>query len=252
MPEYTHDNALHRANLDNLTSLWLRMGAEDAGSGAQGLRRSQGWPNRAWFAPGREIEPGSDLQRQIEEQRAGTIFPVWRYDPSHPAPWHNALLAAGLALQSELTAMCLTGYRLALRQESGLVVREVTCGWEIDAWSELCGRCFGYKIDSAVIRRIARDDRVQVLWALVNDVPVATALLHATRSVVGVHQVGVDPAWRGRGLAQQIMRSVTNRAMKHWQPSALVLQASREGLEIYRRQGFVEQFRIGLFARPQG
>jgi ribosomal protein S18 acetylase RimI-like enzyme len=62
-----------------------------------------------------------------------------------------------------------------------------------------------------------------------------------------VHQVGVDPAWRGRGLAQQFMRSVTNRAILHWQPAALVLQASRDGLEIYRRQGFVEQFRIGLY-----
>jgi GNAT superfamily N-acetyltransferase len=247
MPEYTYDNPLYRANLENLTSLWQRMGVENASGIAAGLRRSQSWPNRAWFEPGLEVEPGSELQRAIEGQRPGTIFPVWRYDPEHPDHWHNALLAAGLTLQSELTAMCLTGYRLSLLEESGLVVREVSRGWEIDAWSELCGRCFGYQIDSAVIRRIAPDERVQVLWALVNDVPVATALLYNSNTAVGVHQVGVDPAWRGRGLAQQFMRSVTNRAILHWQPAALVLQASRDGLEIYRRQGFVEQFRIGLY-----
>lgn len=247
MPEYTYANPLHRANLENLTSLWHCMGVDPGSGSACGLTRSKSWPNRAWVAPGREVESGARLQRLIAAQRPGTLFPVWRYDPAHPGRWHSALLSAGLALQSELTAMSLSGYRLSLREDPDLAVQRVTCGWEIEAWSDLCGRCFGYDIDAAVIRRIAGDEKVQVLWALVNDAPVATALLYATNSVAGVYQVGVHPAWRGRGLAQQMMRSVTNRAIVQWQPSALVLQASRDGLEIYRRQGFIEQFRIGLF-----
>lgn len=251
MLEFTPEDTLHRANLDNLTSLWHSMGVEVHGKRcACGLNRSQSWPHRAWLAPGREVEPGAALQRAIEIQRPGTIFPVWRYNRSRPGPWHTALENAGLVLQSELTAMSLAGHRLCVQEETDLLVQQVTSGWEVDAWAELCGRCFGYEIDGEVIRRIARDEKVRVLWGLINDAPVATALLYASESVVGVHQVGVDPAWRGRGLAQQMMRSLVNRAIINWRPSALVLQASQDGLDIYRRLGFVEQFRIGLFRRP--
>lgn len=248
MLEFRTDDALHTSNLENLTALWQRMGVEITCAGDNlALTRSRSWPHRAWLTPGREVEPGDELQREIEAQHPGTIFPVWDYDPARPGPWHIALESAGLVLQTELTAMCLAGYRLSIQEETGLVVQQLTCGRKIEAWSELCGRCFGYGIDSAVILRIAQDDNVRILWALVNDVPVATALLYASKAVVGIHQVGVDPAWRGRGLAQQMMRSAINHAIVNWQPSALVLQASRDGLEIYRRLGFVEQFRIGLF-----
>lgn len=76
-----------------------------------------------------------------------------------------------------------------------------------------------------------------------------TALIEAA-GVLGIYSVATLPAWRGRGMAEAIMRhAVTDRRMRGV-TAPLVLQSSPGGLELYKRLGFKRTTRFFVFATP--
>jgi GNAT superfamily N-acetyltransferase len=242
-------NAIATANIHNLTSLWRRMGSVTTtrvcGSA---LNRSLSWPHRAWLEIDQPLGATARMAEQVEALRPTAVFPVWGFNQENPGRWQSLLVSAGLKLQSVLTAMFLPITDPVVFQDNVLAVTTVSGSCATQKWARLCSRSFGYQVDSAVIDAIASSPEVLVLQGLLDDVPVASALLYRTGSVVGIHQVGVDPDWRGRGVARAMMKSVMDWATTQWQPEVLVLQASREGLGLYRQLGFIEQFRIGLYS----
>ena len=248
MNEFETGNAMATANIHNLTSLWRRMGSVPATRvGTTALNRSLSWPHRAWLESDRGWQPTVLLREQLETLRSAAVFPVWDYQRDNPGRWQRLLVAAGLQLHSVLTAMYLRLNDPGLYRDNILEVTAVSGSHATQQWAALCSRCFGYQVDSAVIDAIAALEEVRVLQGSLDGVPVATALVYRTGLVTGIHQVGVDPACRGRGLARAMMKSVIDWTARQWQPDTLVLQASREGLGLYRQLGFTEQFHIGLY-----
>jgi GNAT superfamily N-acetyltransferase len=69
--------------------------------------------------------------------------------------------------------------------------------------------------------------------------PVSGAMLLFSHGIAGVYWVGTVPDARGRGYAERLMRSISNRAFDSG-AGAVVLQASPFGEPIYRKLGFRE------------
>ncbi|WP_407666147.1 GNAT family N-acetyltransferase [Microbulbifer bruguierae] len=65
---------------------------------------------------------------------------------------------------------------------------------------------------------------------------------------MGIHQVGVPPDFRGRGIARALMQSLLEQcqiAGAHY----VTLQASQMGEGLYQQLGFARRFQIASFRR---
>lgn len=238
------NQALDKANIDNLTGLWRAMGTR-SDSGITGLHASAGWPNRWWFDWGEEpAAPGDDLLAQLPSE---ATVPVWAADERND-PLQQALAGNGLAVRLEQRAMHLNLDSWADASPGELQLSRVASLPQVDSWTDVCSRAFGYQIDVAVTQRIAKDPAVRLLQARLEESVVATALLYKTGRVIGVHQVGVPPQYRGRGIAGDLMRAILT-ACRDWQARFVTLQASAAGEGLYRKLGFESRFRIDSYRR---
>jgi GNAT superfamily N-acetyltransferase len=77
----------------------------------------------------------------------------------------------------------------------------------------------------------------------------STALMEAA-GVLGLYSVATLPAWRGRGLAEAIMRHAVADRRLRGVTAPLVLQSSPGGLELYKRLGFKRTTRFFVFSTP--
>lgn len=77
----------------------------------------------------------------------------------------------------------------------------------------------------------------------------STALIEAA-GVLGLYSVATLPAWRGRGMAEAIMRHAVADRRLRGVTAPLVLQSSPGGLELYKRLGFKRTTRFFVFATP--
>lgn len=75
----------------------------------------------------------------------------------------------------------------------------------------------------------------------------STALMEAA-GVLGIYSVATLPAWRGRGMAEAIMRHAVADKRLRGVTVPLVLQSSPGGMELYKRLGFRRTTRFFVFA----
>ena len=82
----------------------------------------------------------------------------------------------------------------------------------------------------------------------VNGEPVVSTACVVSSNVIGVYSVGTMPAWRRRGYAEQLMRTVLNQLMIETGIERTILQATTEGFRVYQKMGYrrVTQFSIFL------
>jgi len=78
---------------------------------------------------------------------------------------------------------------------------------------------------------------------------IGTALLYISNGIAGVHSVGVIPAMRKMGFAEEIMKMLINMSIAG-DASFCVLQASKMGIGIYTRLGFKEDFLFTHYHLP--
>ncbi len=237
------DERLNQINIDNLTGLWQLMGAERA---AVGLHQSGSWPRRYWRDWAQRHEPLSTAI--IEDIPAGYLFPVWQSD-ENTADLEQQLQDQGLAPGLEQLAMILPlEHEFSCKQESTLALSTINGEEDAEIWADVCGRAFGYSLDAAVIDQLLHHPGVEVLWATRDEQVVATAIMYRTGSVLGVHQVGVPPELQGQGIARAVMEALLVRA-KASGAEYVTLQASAAGEPLYRKLGFLSQFKIRSYRR---
>lgn len=237
-----HNSLLDKANIDNLTALWRAMGTEcEAGGGMAGLWVSRGWPHRFWFDWGHEpVLDGQELTRLPPR----AMVPVWAAGTA----LEQALTSQGFGVALEQTAMNLAMNGEGSRPEGTLQLSRVLTPAQADRWAVLCGRAFGYAVAAATVRRLLGAAGARLLLASREGTPVATALLYQTGEVVGMHQVGVVPEHRGRGIAHELMLQLMALAREQG-ARYLTLQASAAGEGLYRRLGFAPRFPISSYRR---
>jgi hypothetical protein len=95
-------------------------------------------------------------------------------------------------------------------------------------------------------RVLAAHVRTVIAWE--GSTPLACAQVLLSHGIAGVYYVGTVEAARGRGLAEQVTRTVTNLGFDLG-AAFVTLQASSMGEPIYRRMGYREVFRYTTHTR---
>ncbi len=210
---------------------------------------SHSWPNRCWLEPDLIVEapPVNSLGVGLLEKNA--IVPLWFHPHLLVENLEEQLTNNGFEILFEQTAMYLDLKNSPIEEPLSNQYLSIQDEQNIDLWVDIAARSFEYEIDSAVIQRIITDPNVQLLTVYLDNKPAATAMLFNTDNVVGVHQVGVLPNYRGKGIADKLMQHIINqcRAMP---ARYITLQASVAGKKLYQNLGFKEQFKIKNYQRP--
>lgn len=241
---------LFSANLDNLTELYRAMGAELVNND---LYLCQHWPYRAWRQ--QDLQPQQDpavvlSSDTLKQLPAATKVPVFGRQPER----ERNLLAAGFTAPSQQTAMILPteNYQVSDKLESEFQLRAITDSASQKTWVDTCSAAFGYTVNSDVIDRVTQDPRCQIYLAEIDGLAAGTLLTLTTKfqgqSVRGVHQLGVAPSFRRRGLARTLMQACLTQAQLD-SIDLVSLQASAAAKDLYRQLGFQELFVISNYQR---
>lgn len=242
-------NDVNQLNIDNLISLWKKMGVQaEPEFSLDGLTISHTWPNRFWFgwnATSQQVENSIPLLPSLPTR---AVVPVWMGAGDVAGQLEQSLLANRFQVSFQQLAMYLDLTSVHKEAVPPLDINKVQSAGDLQAWTATASAAFGYWIDIAAIEKIATDADVTLLLVKQDGAPVATALVYKTRTVIGVHMVGVPEAYRGRGLARSLMKYVINLGIELG-GTLLTLQASAAGEPLYRELGFVPQFLIKNYHR---
>lgn len=240
---------LNQFNIDNLTSLWRKMGVENNSEVAvDGLTISQTWPNRFWFDWSASANQIAAIDNLLSHLPARAVIPVWTDAGEKPGQLERNLLDEGFSVSFQQLAMYLDLQTAQREAIPALDITKVQAPQDLETWTATASAAFGYWIDIAAIEKVATDIDVTLLLVKQDGEPVATALVYKTGAVIGAHLVGVPEAYRGRGIAKALMRYVINLS-NDLGGNFLMLQASAVGEPLYRQLGFVPQFVIKNYHR---
>lgn len=246
-----NDKQLKVANIKNLTRLWQEMGAKPCVLEGMGkFRMSTGWPNRCWLEPQFFVDEMSITAGSIAKIPPNFVIPVWAEPSAFTGKLAGLLVDCGFGVLFEQTAMYLDLEQCQVTSEPGLEVRSIGLERDVRIWVDIVSRSFGYEVDKVVIQKMAVNPDIQLLMAYIGNHPVAAVLLFMTEDVMGVHQMGVVPEYRGQGIARKLMQDVVKRACQT--PARyLTLQASSAGEHLYKTLGFNTQLKIRNYRRSQ-
>jgi GNAT superfamily N-acetyltransferase len=240
---------LKKANIDNLTGLWKKMGTLPTPALAvQELNASKSWPHRYWFDWGTDTNKISGLDEALDQLPSQAMFPVWGESAEIELKLKPLIIENRFRVDLEQTAMslCLTKYKSEPLPH--LDIKQIHSTQNIETWAAIASESFGYQIDVTSILKVADDADVQILLIYHEGQPAATAMLHKTGEIIGVHLVGVPKKFGGRGIAYLLMQHVIE-SCHAWGGKYITLQSSAAGQSIYQRLGFNEQFIIRSYRR---
>lgn len=238
-------------NIGNMLTLWSAMGAEKTPDGAPAaFHISSSWPHRCWLPLETSLAEITALAENLATVPTRAIVPVLPWPVGGGDLLTGALLAHQFKLRAELQAMVFELDGLGVPALPALDIRWVETAAELDRWTEVCSEAFGYMIDGTVIHRLSHAPGARFLLVYSEGAPAATALTLHTGDTIGIHQIGVPPAFRGRGIARDMMQHVMGACQASGARYA-TLQASAAAVGIYRKIGFESQFTIRTYRRDQ-
>ena len=235
---------LNKENINNLTSLWKLMGiTHNQELNAKGIYRSLNWPHRYW----QDWDMLATFKERLDNapfDRKNLVLPVFQNNPAENIQHQSDKEVLGLPLKFAQQAMYLNMQDHTPQQQQQLNISKVTSEKDTRIWSEVASQAFNYQIDSSSIIRANQHPDVTLLMADIQGQPVATALLHNTGHITGIHQMGVPKQFRSQGIARNMMHEVLGLANRELTCRYVVLQASAAGEALYQSLGFKAQFII--------
>lgn len=94
------------------------------------------------------------------------------------------------------------------------------------------------------------DDRLIQLVGYFDDQPVSTATLYFHHNIAGVFDIATPECWRRRGFGSEIFYQAL-RVAQQKKATACVLQASPDGVNIYKKAGFISTGNFEVWNLPQ-
>lgn len=242
-------NALNKANIENLTGLWKKMGTQPCSSFlVKALYASSSWPDRYWFDWNTDTNQISALDQILIQLPQHSIIPVWDGAEGNAKRLEQTIIENGFELSFQQMAMYLNLDNYIAVKHQPTNIQRIHTRQDIETWAKISGLAFGYEIDVAVIHKIADDPAIQLLLAYSEGQAAGTVLLYKTADIIGVHQVGVIEQYQRKGIAYSLMQHVLE-VSNAWQGKYITLQASEAGEVLYSRLGFKQQFVIRNYHR---
>jgi len=235
---------LDKENINNLTKLWKLMGTtSNQELNAKGIYRSRSWPHRYW----QDWDTKATLKERLDNaplDRKKLVLPIFQNNPKKDLQHQSDKECLGLTLQFKQQAMYLDMHDYSPHKQQQLNISQVTSEKDTSVWCNIASQAFNYEIDIASIVLANRYPEVTLLMADIQGQPVATAMLHKTGYVTGIHQMGVPEQYRGQGIARNLMHEVLGLTKRELACRYAVLQASATGESLYIGLDFKAQFTI--------
>lgn len=235
-------------NVNNMTKLWT-LGGQIGGhfytndDYSVSITPGSDWPNKLWF----HHTPNTKILDSILEKwdMSNITIPVWGSDS---ALTEGILLRHGFTMKSELTGMS-----IPLNSEFNFSNRlnMVRVGNpELAAeWASLFSQCFGYHINQETIEKTM--DRIDYFIGKIESQSIGTGVLYKdSKGVVGLHSLGILPALRRQGFAEEFLIFLLQTA-KSLGAGIATLQASKMGEGLYHKTGFTTDFQLKNFTNTQ-
>ncbi|GAB3965186.1 GNAT family N-acetyltransferase [Spirosoma terrae] len=193
------------------------------------------------------------IQPWNQQQRP---FAFWCWEDTYSSALSTLLDQYGLVSDEQNVAMWLNLQMASLKplSVSALTIRAVQTPAEYEQFADVIAELFGTSPEAEQIRiyyqrvgAIRQSDQPMKLYVGEYDGHiVATGTLFLYGSSAGIYDIATRPAWRGRGFGSQLFHHLLLEAKDH-SIQEVVLQASAEGLGIYKRAGFVEVGHVQVF-----
>lgn len=237
---------LIKSNIDNLISLWRSADSnhsiysQSSGFELQTTTGSQ-WPNKLWFTGEVDQQAITVARDYIKSSPIPLSIPYWHIYETDASQWFET---AGFEVAFEQTGMSLK-LDYNFHQDTSLETSKVLDQATASLWSQLFEQAFGYRLDSRLL--LWQPDKTELLLASHNGTPVGTGIIHFTEgNIAGIHAMGIIPAMRRRGFAEEMMISMLNQARTR-EASFATLQASNMGLGLYLKMGFTKDFSMSTY-----
>lgn len=239
---------LIKANWENLTSLWKTAAAPFHGNVAGDVFDyaeigNSDWPNRLWLHEDITQEGVEMALKKIKSSNTRFTIP---YRDIYHSQSDQILEDNGSTKTFEQVAMSLP-LTTTFALENKLDFKVISNPTDAKKWSNIYPFAFGYRITEETLLNTIGS--IEYILALKQEQPVGTAILFQTGPIAGVHGVGVIPGMRRKGLAEEIMKFVLNKAINNGAEYA-TLQASAMGKGLYLKLGFDEQFMMKNYILP--
>lgn len=229
-------------NIKNLVSLWMLTGkAFDAYRGVSGFDTINidlsEWPNRIWSYESMTSDRIIEVKRIIREINPALTFSEWKgLNESDSAIEYDMRLNS---MQIGVS-LWLKDYNM---QPTDSQINLIPIGNSSGAglWSSLFQQSFGYLISDIVIDRIK--DQVAFFNLKFEGQFVGTVAINKLDNSIGIHSLGITEQFRKRGLAGKVMRMILADA-KNEGIDYVHLQSSPMGMDVYKRIGFEEIFKM--------
>lgn len=231
---------LKQKNIENLTSLWKLVG-DSFGQHIQHKAFSycqiagSEWPNRIWLNEEVNEEIVKTITRIIKSTPTPLFVSYWSDFENNLHPVFEQL---GFSKKSEQFGMSLN-LDQAFEQLNRLNLERVTGLEQASRWAALYPLSFGYSISSEIVDKTQRDVQYYLIYS--NKEVIGTVIVHETEDLIGIHGLGIIPAFRKQGFAEEVMTIVLNKAIAGNKKFA-TLQSSPMGKNIYKKMGFTEDF----------
>lgn len=201
-------------------------------------------------------EANQEIEASLERMRAHGVPGSWHVGPSmRPSDLAERLKAHGFEYGGDDIGMAadLSALSEEVPTPDGFAVERVRDEEGLAAWVEALGSGFGEGPVEAewvgeVYRRLGFDDEAPMRHYLgrLGGEPVATATLYFGAGVAGVYFVSTVERARRRGIGAEITRAALREARDLGYRIG-VLGSSEMDYPVYRRLGFEEHCRIGLY-----
>lgn len=222
------------------------------------IRAATGVP-AAFMNPVITIDVIDDAEKSVIETNSfydERKLPYAWYDlrNTHSANLNDHLIKIGAVFTSDMPGMCvaLSDIDEELALPDGLEII-VTGDNEMHMWNDITADVYdvpeSVQADySRFMIRVNQIPEMKCYVGLLNDVPAATVMMLYSPNAAGIYSVATMPYARNRGIGAAITRKAMLDAKSDGYPMA-VLEASQMGMPVYRRLGFVEYCKIGLYVK---
>ncbi|TDK47958.1 GNAT family N-acetyltransferase [Algoriphagus formosus] len=234
-------------NIFNLTELW-KLGGMNSGEliSREGvfasIADSGDWPNKLW------------IDGELTSEKLEIIRSIGKDKPLGLGLWEDGfsdklLAKIGFQPNMELIGMSADLTNFTRSGQLDVMLKKINSAEEASIWSKVFFDSFGYEILAPTI--LALKEKVDFYTALFEETPIGTSMIfHDSEGIVGIYSIGVAPAFRGKGLANQLFEATLSEVKKTG-ANKVVLQASAMGMGLYLKYGFQSDFKIRFYKQKK-
>lgn len=227
-------------NINNLTSLWRTVGvaagnySEHENFCCSRVPDAQ-WPNRIWLKKVANTDILSEIRQVTQQSEQPLTTSYWSdFDDD------SLLLFEQNGFQTKSVQI---GMSLDVNGkfdvQNRVQLKRISTADEAHIWAVLYPQSFGYVIAAETV--IKTKDQVHYELVYLGREAIGTAIAFETGNTVGIHGMGIIPAYRKQGFAEEVMLRLLNRAFDAGKIH-VTLQASAMGKGVYQKIGFSEDF----------